>query len=117
MNCIQSKVCNCLRDCECDDGYSCCSEKASNGAKPTFGMCVKNGFCDEKRGIPVKNCKDDKQKSLYTQDSLEEYVRIREGYSQGDDCNCNEWKHAMVTMVVIVILLIFLGLIMYNRGN
>lgn len=113
MECIQPKICNCLKNCQCDDGYSCCSEKNQNGAKPTFGMCVKQGFCDEKRGIPMKNCRD----SAYKQKSTnEEYIQesgVREGYN--DDCDCKNWNDAMITMVIIIVLMVFLGIIMYGK--
>lgn len=118
MECIQPKMCNRLRDCQCDEGYSCCTEKTD---KPTFGMCVKTGFCDEKRGIPMKNCKDGIKRNIKMSSSSEEYIKFSEGYngddSQTNDCNCNEWKHAMVTMILIVILLVFLGVVMYKKNN
>lgn len=59
-SCYQKKVCNCVRDCNCDTGYECCSEEVPNGQQPIFGLCVAKGTCDQKRGM----CSNKKIKSV-----------------------------------------------------
>ena len=75
-NCYQENICNCVKDCKCDDGYECCSEYVPENKRPKYGLCVHKGTCDTKRGIcNSKNKPNSKVISeLYSED-------IKEGFS------------------------------------
>lgn len=109
MDCVQSNMCNCVRDCTCETGYQCCSQTTPTG-RPTFGMCVKQGFCDSSRGIPVKSCKNSNF-SNETQDVKEPYI-FQESY--GDNCDCDNWKKALIVMSGITLLLVLLIVFLRN---
>jgi hypothetical protein len=59
-SCYQNKVCNCIKQCKCDNGYECCSQEVPGGKQPIFGLCVAKGTCDGKRGL----CSNKKLKSV-----------------------------------------------------
>jgi hypothetical protein len=105
MDCIQPNVCNCIRDCSCDEGYQCCSQEVPSGTS-TYGMCVKQGFCDKKRGIPDKSCKNLSSNNEDSKDVKEPYI-FRENFLS-NDCDCNNWKKALILMSGITLLLVVL---------
>lgn len=105
MECIDNPSNNCCKggNCSssiCSRGYSCCWEKTNN---PTYGMCVKNGNCDSKRGIPVKNCKADKSSISEGYDKYEKIAVIsEEGYRGNSTSKIILWS-ILVLMVVALI--------------
>lgn len=109
MDCVQSKIYNCLEK-ECDSGYECCSEKVPKG-KPTFGMCVRQGQCDDTRGIPVKSCRDGagKTKALATISTENFTVWADEGYG-AKACGCRHalWIILLIIAVLVIALLFYL---------
>lgn len=96
--------CNCVKDCKCGDDYICCSQK---GNERVFGLCIKkeNG-CDTNTGLA-------KVKGNVVMQNNKEVLNSSgnsEGYSSDDNCDCNNWKNAMLVLCFIVIIL-FIGLI------
>jgi hypothetical protein len=53
-SCYQKKICNCVKHCNCEEGYECCSENVPDGKPSTFGLCVSKGTCDKNKGICSK---------------------------------------------------------------
>lgn len=106
MDCIQTGICNCLSDCKCDPGYQCCSQEVPKG-KATYGMCVKAGHCDSKRGIPLKSCKNTNKEQTQTR---KEFFQI---ISQENYTYSKNWKKPVVITSCIVGLLL-LGIV-YQR--
>lgn len=49
-SCYHTDGCNCLKECNCPDGYECCYEH-SDGVTPTFGHCVLKGMCNNTTGL------------------------------------------------------------------
>lgn len=96
-----------MRSCRCDPGYTCCSENVPTGS-PTFGMCVKSGFCDSERGIPKKGC------SGTVQADSGDSVKILEFSHEGYDSDCSSWNKAMIIMVLIIVLLLALGVFLWK---
>ena len=99
-----------MRSCQCDPGYTCCSENVPSGS-PTFGMCVKNGFCDPERGIPKKGCSGGVSD---TRGLPADSVKILEFSHEGYDSDCSSWNSAMIIMVVVVVLLLALGVFLWK---
>lgn len=113
MDCIQPGICNCVSDCSCDNGYVCCSQNVPKG-KATYGMCVKQGFCDNERGIPMKSCKNSNSKNNRS-DGVREPFLFREGFHEGysdqnETCNCKDWNKAMIILTIIILFLLLLVL-------
>lgn len=109
MDCIQPEIYNCLQK-DCENGYECCSEKVPKG-NPTFGLCVKQGQCDETRGIPYKSCKDNRKKQKTISEEFS--VWANEGYN--DDCS--EWKNALWILSLISVILVFVIVFMYLKSK
>lgn len=110
MDCIQPGICNCISDCKCDNGYVCCSQKVPNG-KTTYGMCVKQGFCDQERGIPIKSCRNEPLTMKKENDIREAYL-FKENFESGEDKKkCKNWNNAiiMLTIISLSLLLLVLG--------
>lgn len=106
-NCYQPNVCNCVRDCSCDDGYECCSEKTKN--KPRYGLCVKKGTCDKERGI----CRTKGTASFSTSESYN--VKSKEGYNDKD--NCKKWKISFWILSAILLISLLFTVKCYNKRN
>jgi hypothetical protein len=100
MDCIDNNICNCKRECKCNSGYECCSEDTKNS---TFGMCVQIGCCDKKRGIPSKDCLDNKKcknKVLSYPNDFENFeYHTREGFND---------KFIIKNYILIIILIIMI---------
>lgn len=95
--CYHSNVCNCVKDPNCtgDAGYECCSEAPPKG-QPKFGMWVKEGTCDKKRGI----CKS--QNPPTGKEHIENYTtHTVEGYS--DD---KSWKYVYWFLLPLIFILL-----------
>jgi hypothetical protein len=101
--CYQEKVCNCRRDCECDEGYECCSE---NTAKPTLGVCVKKDTCNKATGL----CQTKKPGFIASVKELIT-VTVKENYG-GDD------KSKLISIILgsLVLLAFILLIILTVRG-
>jgi len=119
-NCYQPNVCNCKKDCNCDEGYECCSQ-IYKGKDSTYGLCVKSGSCDKERGI----CKSrEKQIIRKEENNVSENYKVfqKENYNDNDDDNdndnCKEWKNGFwfVFCLFLIFLLIFLSKFFCKRN-
>lgn len=99
--CYSENICNCKRDCSCDDEFECCTEKPPKG-DAKLGICVKTGTCDKKRGIcqSRSNFKDSKMEGEYYSTERAEY------YSNGDTKNTYIYCGIIVVLVIIFALII-----------
>jgi hypothetical protein len=100
-DCYSKNVCNCVSDPNCTkpQGHECCSEIPPNG-KPKFGLWVKSGTCDNKKGL----CKS-KYNNQKLPDHKERFqILTREGYN---DNNCNSWKNSFWIVWALLILSLF----------
>lgn len=109
--------CNCApgakNSCSCQQGYKCCFQQ---GNENVFGLCVKeeNG-CNTKTGLAMKKTEGIQQENFgnvyggYAEGYSEGYA---EGYLEEDpegqtsDCDCKDWKDAMMVMAVIILLVV-----------
>ena len=79
---------NCLKQDKCPIESECCYEKNSK-----IGVCVAKGSCNWETGHPTKTPEKGCPSSYM------------EGYdSTGDICNCDNWKWAMMIMVIIALM-------------
>lgn len=94
--CYQEKVCNCKRDCECEEGYECCSQQAKN---PTLGLCVKKGTCNQTTGL----CQTKKPGFI---ESVKELiiVNVTENYDAGNKKG-NLWVLIVLAILAIIVIL------------
>jgi hypothetical protein len=105
--CYQKNVCNCVKDCKCENGYECCSQNY-NGKPPKYGLCVKKGTCDKERGI----CNSIKS-SVEIIENVETYKNfIKENYENDNDDNdnCKEWKKGFWFLFIFFIIVLFVYL-------
>jgi hypothetical protein len=103
--CYQKNVCNCVKDCKCENGYECCSQNY-NGKPPKYGLCVKKGTCDKERGI----CNSIKS-SVEIIENVETYKNfIKENYENDDNDNCKEWKKGFWFLFIFFIIVLFVYL-------
>lgn len=110
--CFHDNACNCLKDCSCPAGYSCCTE-SDNPAKaaPTYGLCVREGTCDKSRGICKS--KNPPKSKIYSESFT---IRSKEGYDNNDG-QCDSYRNALIIMTVIVILMLLYILCVMRKNT
>lgn len=103
--------CNCApgakNSCSCQQGYKCCFQQ---GNENVFGLCVKeeNG-CNTKTGLAMKKTEGIQRENFgnapsgYTEGFFEGYS---DGASEDQNCDCKDWKDAMIIMAVIILLVV-----------
>jgi hypothetical protein len=96
-SCYQEKVCNCKRDCECEEGYECCSEDTKN---PTMGLCVKKNTCNKKTGF----CSSGKTIMGTIKEMI--YNPTRENFTTVKELSMIDYIVASFFAVIIVFLLV-----------
>lgn len=110
MDIIEKLGSNCRKNYTCSNNYECCSEPVPTGF-PQFGMCVKRGYCDKKRGIPIKGSLKVENKS-----NVEQFdIQTREGYDNDDSCSCQNWTNAFMVLFIIIFLLLLLAVAIYLK--
>ena len=111
-NCYQENICNCVKDCKCDDGYECCSEYVPENKRPKYGLCVHKGTCDTKRGIcNSKNKPNSKVISeLYSED-------IKEGFSIFKPRTTLDWVAIIMTSLFLFCFVCLCLLFIFKRED
>jgi hypothetical protein len=94
----------CLKNDECDDGYSCCLQKwdeHKNEIKShTFGLCIQDGMCNESTGLWYSKVNGEIKKG-----TRENYtVHTVEGYENCANSNTNALLIAIPLTVLLLVL-------------
>ena len=108
-SCYQEKVCNCMKDCSCDNGYECCSETVPKGKKSKYGICVETGTCDKSRGIC--NSKSKSKNVLIDQENY------RVNSTENFELKNTDWLKWVIFFGVIVIVIIIVARIIDFKGD
>jgi len=110
MECVKNPSYNCEKAGQrYSEDHECCVQKGNEGH---FGIYVRKGYCDRKRGLPVKGCKDSNSKFV-PKESYEKFViNSKEGYN---NCDCSNWNQAFMVLFIIITMLVFLCALFYIR--
>jgi len=110
--------CNCAggpNRCECQPGYSCCSQKNNEGV---FGLCVKNEKgCDTRTGFANVKAVVSPVAEGFRLDAEGFRLGNRvENYSSDDKPDpCSEWKKGFWVLVILSLLLFWMVVCSYMK--
>jgi len=77
MKCVQKEIYDCSKQ-PCQSGYECCKQHGNN-----FGLCIKEGQCNRKTGLPNKSCREAPSESYiesFNVSSLEGFTSDKKVY-------------------------------------